>query len=306
MSPRPLSFPLALVLFASSLSVAQTATCTTWKTIQYPSGWGVPLDLFFGGINRWGTIVGPAAWIGGGPQGGPSLYGFVRYSGGSFRTYLPPNAASAIFTRRNNSGVTVGYYGDNGPPYNQHGIVISGSSSVTVNYPGAAWTILMGINNWGTIVGYHYDSTGSGRPDGFMLKNGKFTSIHFPNSVLTAPNAINDKAVVVGFYWDAQLVQHGFVFANGVYKTLDNPKNAPQFSPSGNYLSDINGSGVITGYYYVGLNIYSFIYSNGVFKDVLPSNGTDTAISGINGYGVVVGTTTLSSGISTMFTAHCQ
>jgi|KBSMisStaDraftv2_1062788.scaffolds.fasta_scaffold00208_38 hypothetical protein len=37
-------------------------------------------------------------------------------------------------------------------------------------------------------------------------------------------------------------------FSQLVYKTLDNPKNAPQFSPNGNLLSDINGSGVITGY----------------------------------------------------------
>jgi hypothetical protein len=304
MSLRSILVPITLLL-GVSLCPAQTATCTNWKLIQFPAPWILPLDSNFGGINRWGTIVGPAAWAGGQPGVNP-LYGFVRYSGGGFKTYLPPKAASAIFTRRNNAGVTVGYYGDTGAPYNQHGTVMSGSSLVTVNYPGALWTILMGINNWGTIVGYHYDSPWSGRPDGFMLKNGKFTPIHYPNSIVTAPSAINDKAVVVGFYWDAQLVQHGFVFANGVYKTLDNPKNAPQFSPNGNLLSDINGSGVITGYYYVGTTLYSFIYTNGVFKDVLPANASNTAISGINGYGVVVGTTTLNSGVSTLFTAHCQ
>jgi hypothetical protein len=51
--------------------------------------------------------------------------------------------------------------------------------------------------------------------------------IYYPNSILTVPNSINDKGAVVGFYWDKQTVQHGFILENGIYKTLDNPKNNP-------------------------------------------------------------------------------
>jgi hypothetical protein len=93
---------------------------------------------------------------------------------------------------------------------------------------------------------------------------------------------------------------------NGTYKTLDNPKNNPQFSPNGNVLTDINGSGAVVSYYYIGPTIYSFIYANGVFKDILPTNGSNTYVEAINGFGQVVGTTTLSSGSQPLFTAHCQ
>lgn len=293
----------AAFLFLSSIFVhSQTATCTNWKVFQLPSPWTLPGLIYQFGINRWGTIVGGAT------PDHSYAYGFVRYSDGGFTTFKAPKsspASSTFFTRRNNSGVTIGYYGDSS--FRLHGVVVSGSKSVTVDYPGAFYTILYGINNWGTIVGVHYDGQGGGGyPRGFKLKNGKFTSIYYPNSILTVPNSINDKADVVGLYWDKQMVQHGFILENGIYKTLDNPKNNPQFSPNGNVLTDINGSGAVVGYYYIGPTIYSFIYANGVFKDILPTNGSNTYVEGINGFGQVVGTTTLSSGSQPLFTAHCQ
>jgi hypothetical protein len=295
-------FAVSLLLFASILSHAQTATCTNWKFFQLPSPWTISGLIYTLGINRWGTIVGAAT-----PDHSYE-YGFIRYSGGGFKTFKAPTSSSAsstFFTRRNNSGVTIGYYGDSS--FRVHGVVVAGSNSVTVDYPGAFYTFLYGINNWGTVVGVHYDGEGGGGyPYGFKLKNGKFTSIYYPNSILTVPNSINDKGAVVGFYWDKQTVQHGFILENGIYKTLDNPKNNPQFSPNGNVLTDINGSGAVVGFYYIGETIYSFIYSNGVFKDILPKNGSNTYVEGINGFGEVIGITTLSSGGQPLFTAHCQ
>jgi len=65
--------------------------------------------------------------------------------------------------------------------------------------------------------------------------------------------------------------RHGFVLANGVYKTLDNLKGND--NQNGTSLIDINGSGVIVGWYYEKEGIgHSFIYVNGVFKEIATPN----------------------------------
>src|SRR6266566_10091594 len=105
-------FAMFLLLFASLLCHAQTATCTNWKffTNVVPSG-----------INRWGTVVG----YGSGQQSGAAIAGYVRYSNGATKEYVDPNAAQVtLFSRRNAAGVTVGSYRD----VNQysHGLLLSG------------------------------------------------------------------------------------------------------------------------------------------------------------------------------------
>lgn len=293
---------LQLLSMATALCQTQSATCTNWKFFQLPSPWIPPYLIYFGGIDRWGSQVGIAQWNGGGPQGGPVLYGFVRYGGGGFKTYLVPNSSFTFFTRRNKFGATVGYYGDSSST-RQHGLIYSNSGTVTIDYPGAFWTILSGINNWGTMVGYHYDGAGgAGYPDGFKLKNGKFTRIHYLNSLLTVPYAINLYGTIVGFYWDnPNFGQHGFVRENGVYKKLDYPNS----SASQMILSDINASGTVVGHYTIGTTNYAFLHANGTFKDIVPPNRSDTVVLGINAFGTVFGLTGLSSG-SSFFTAHCQ
>ncbi len=85
---------------------------------------------------------------------------------------------------------------------------------------------------------------------------------------------------------------HGFVLANGVYKTVNYPKAFRTV------LNDINASGVIVGSWDGG----GFLYVNGTFKHVKgPNNVQVWTVNGINGYGYVTG---ISSGGS--FTAHCQ
>lgn len=159
----------------------------------------------------------------------------------------------------------------------------------------------------GTIVGFNFTDGHTYGNFGFKLKNGKFTRISSPGSISTYVSSISDKGVIVGSYTDSQALTHGFVLENGVYTTVDNPKADLS---EGTGLTDINSSGVIVGTYYSpnsnGSAIsYSFIYINGVFKDIVPPNGNYTFVMGINGYGYVTGTTNLNSG-TTMFTAHCQ
>ncbi len=146
-------FSMFLLLFASVLCDAQTATCTNWKFFNLPSPW---LYSGPGGINRWGTVVGGAS-----KGTRPTQFGYIRYSNGSFTTYMAPNALDTVFSARNALGVTVGQYTDKSAAPHSHGLVVSGSNAVTVDYPGATDTGLYGVNYWGTIVGGYTKNSGS-------------------------------------------------------------------------------------------------------------------------------------------------
>jgi hypothetical protein len=269
-----------LVLSVSFFCHAQqTATCDHWTYFKSFSA---------SGINRWNTVVG---------TGTLSDVGFVRYSNGSVTTYKFPNATQTHFSKRNKFGVTVGDIDFN------HGLVVYGSSATTVDYPDAPQTILTGINKWYTMVGtYQYSDDKDLGPlwTGFkMWKNGSFTPIGGPPGAFnTNPTSISDTGIVVGWYVGSDAVpftpypKHGFVLANGVYKTLDYPNAFRTF------LNDINSAGVIVGSWEWG---GGFLYVNGKFKNVLGPNGETTAVNGINDYGYVTGTSSAGS-----FIAHCQ
>jgi hypothetical protein len=281
MSARPIFFSVVLV-FASILCAGQTkASCDHWTFFK---------NFSASGINQWNTVVGT------GTLGDGSIVGFVRYSNGGVTSYKFPNATQTHFSKRNKSGVTVGDVDFN------HGLVVYGSSATTVDYPGAPQTILTGINKWYSMVGtYQYNDDADFGPEwtGFkMWKNGSFTPIGGPSGAInTNPTNISDTGIVVGWYVGSDAVPftpypyHGFVLANGVYKTLDHP-NAFR-----TYLNDINSAGVIVGSSDGG----GFLFVNGNFKDVLGPNGETTAVTGINDDGYVTGTTSAGP-----FIAHCQ
>jgi hypothetical protein len=235
--------------------------------------------------------------VGNGNTDATANVGFIRYSNGAVKTYVAPNSVMTFLTRRNQLGVTVGYYRD--VNYDSHGLLLSGSGMATVDYPGAFETRIFGINYWGTIVGiYDDDPTFSQGYAGFkMWKNGSVTTISYPGAMQTNPAAISDTGVIVGWYvpgvFDTYAYPyHGFVLANGVYKTVNYSPNAFR-----TVLNDIN-AGVIVGSWDGG----GFLYVNGKFKDVKgPNNVQVYTVYGINGYGYVTG---ISSGGG--FTAHCQ
>jgi hypothetical protein len=276
----------AFLFFTSIFGYTQNATCDHWTFFKSFSA---------SGINRWNTVVGTGTLNG-------STVGFVRYSNGGVTTYKFPNATQTRFSKRNASGVTVGDVDFN------HGLIVSGSSATTIDYPGAPQTILTGINKWNTMVGtYQYNDDADFGPEwtGFkMWKNGSFTPIGGPSGALnTNPTSISDTGIVVGWYVSGSEAvpfapdpSHGFVLANGVYKTLDYP-NA--FLTS---LNDINSAGVIVGLW-IDTNggFGGFLFVNGKFKNVLGPNGERTAVNGINDYGYVTGTSSAGS-----FIAHCQ
>jgi hypothetical protein len=277
-----------LVLCGSAVSHAQI-TCSNWSLFRAPSPW---INFGAGGINQWGTVVGGVS-----QSLSTITHGLVRWSNGSFDFYRVPHSIQTSFFHRSKLGVNVGYYTDSA--YITHGLVVSGTDYATVDYPGETITELTSINKWGTIIGFH-QNPGSGT---FRLKNGVFKKISYPGSSATWAVSINDNGVIVGNYIDPlDSSSHGFILQNGTYTTLDNPKADLE---SGTQLKDINNSGAIVGWYYVGPIGHSFIYRNGMFADIDPPNGTYTLVTGINSLGDVTGNTNLPSGFS-MFTAHCQ
>ena len=272
-----------LIASLTTMSYSQTASCTNWTFFSLGSP---AVGTYPGGINRWNVVTGAVTYA-----STPQSKGFIRYSDGSAKTYMYPSSVWTVFSKRNAQGVTVGSYGDNSLNNYTHGFVLTSSGTATVNYPGALNTSLTGVNNGGTIVGNYLNP--AGKQDGFRLNNGTFTRIHYPNSGLTQAESISDAGVVVGYYENtlsngALGDPHGFVLARGVYKTLDNPKGTLHYA-HGTKLFDINASGTIVGSYHLNGNDYSFVYSNGAFKDIKVPNASSSAATGVNGYGYVVG-----------------
>ena len=281
------------VLVVGQRSEAQTTASCSFTTFRAPSGYSWPSPS---GTNDYGTIVGSVL----SPAINSVVYsrGLVRYSNGSMTTFNYPNAQDTWFSRRNDAGVTIGYY--DASHTNFHGIVLSGSKVVQVDYPTGQdkSTWLYGINKWDSIVGAYVTwISGNFTTGSFKLQSGKFNPIKYPKSNYTDALAINDNGVIVGRYSNTafgnpNLYYHGFIFQNGTYKTLDNPQGTKQY---GTELSDVNNAGVVVGNWVSedsqGLDVpHGFIYKNGVFEKITYPGALATSASGINNYGTVVGT----------------
>jgi hypothetical protein len=291
MSARPILFSVVLV-FASILCAGQTkATCDHWTFFK---------SFSTSGINRWNTVVGSAIESGG-TTGLPPVSGYIRWANGEVQKYKFPGATETRFYKRNAAGVTVGDVDFN------HGLIVTDSSATTIDYPGAPQTILTGINKWDSMVGtYQYNDDADFGPEwtGFkMWKNGSFTPIGGPSGAInTNPMSISDTGIVVGWYEGPDIEpftahpSHGFVLANGVYKTLSYPNAFRTF------LNDINSAGAIVGSWINSDgNGGGFLFVNGKIKDVLTPGGASTEVNGINDNGYVTGTSSAGS-----FIAHCQ
>jgi hypothetical protein len=75
------------------------------------------------GINDYGTISGSAS------KGSGQFVGATVYSSGGTTFYSAPNSYSTALSKRNDSGVLVGHYGDTTyPQHYAHGIVLHGST----------------------------------------------------------------------------------------------------------------------------------------------------------------------------------
>ena len=101
---------------------------------------------------------------------------------------------------------------------------------------------------------------------------------------------VNDVGQVVGFYTTSGITSgdHGFIYSNGTYVTLDDP-----FASAGTHAESINALGQVVGEYYTGgINggPHGFLYSGGGYTTLDDPLGMyGTIARGINNYGQIVG-----------------
>jgi hypothetical protein len=278
---RVFSTCTVICVFSALSLQAQRATCTNWNTwLLNPTNPSKP-SPFTAGVNDNRTVVGFAQFSVKPPKGS----GFVHYFSGKITYWMPANAQSSYFTGRNNVGNTVGDYVDTLGI--NHAAYLHGSTITLIVHPKAAHhsTQVTDINNLNTILGYYQDSNGVNHT--FKRRsNGTFLSVPtFPGgqSCCSFAAGFNDNGVVVGTYRlnDPIGVNHGFIYRNGSFATVDYRNN----KRAGTELVGIDNNGVIVG------NVWSksFLYKHGVFKDIFGPHGELVSVSGISANGVITG-----------------
>jgi len=209
---------------------AQTQASCTFSIFQLND-----LQTTVFGINDFKTVVGEADFTSKPEKGfirysgsGVSYYSApnsaaTRFTGGNdsgVSYYSAPNSAATRFTGGNDSGVSIGVYSSQSASTIAKGFMLSGSSFTSIVHPNAVWgTTLTGINKYNSIVGWYLDANEN--PHGFKrYSNGSFRILQFNSGTIdTIPNGINDYGTIVGWY----NTQHGFIFHNNAWATLDYP-----------------------------------------------------------------------------------
>ena len=194
----------------------------------------------------------------------------------------------------NNSGEIAGFYSpERSTP--RYGFIDNGGTYSQINVPPGTSTTA-NINDNGVVVGGSYLHTISGVTPvytGFIDDNGTITYLNAPGTLnsngYTVANGINDSGEVVGAYETtySSSQQHGFLYQNGTYTTIDDP-NA---GSGGTFATGINNSGIIVGSYYDSSGLsHGFLDNNGTFTTVDdPLGAKGTQINGINNAGQIVG-----------------
>lgn len=223
----------------------------------------------------------------------------------SFVTIAPPGSGESYASGINAHGVIAGGYCIKGCTYpqSQHGFTWDNGTFTTIDYPGAMSTAVYGINDLGEVVGGFCttNTVCSGSvltptQHAFLDDHGAFTELDYPGAVAgTQANAINNAGQIVGTY-DTTTGPHSFLYQNGVYATIDDPKATWTSATA------INNHGVVAGAYQEYQNgqlyVHGFLYQNGTFTTVdHPGTGVSN-LTGNNDHGTVVGTWSSPKGLA--------
>lgn len=293
---RRVALLTAVLSIAFTAAQAQQATCTNWKTFALnPSNLSNPSEQS-NGVNDNHTVVGTAFYT----FNKPNFKGFVHLSNGTITYWKPANANRSWLSDRNILGNTVGGYVDTSGI--QHAAYLHGGTTTLIANPNATHhsTAVVGINNLNTLLGTYSDANGQ-----HIFKrrsDGSFLAVpNFPGATQTNPTAFNDNGVVVGNYTnpgDCCGTSHGFIYRNGSFA----PLNYRKMVNSNTELMGISNNSVIVGDHFGN----AFLYTNGVFKDIVGPQGQQVTVRNISAGGIITGDTSVGGKGPYGFTATCQ
>lgn len=177
----------------------------------------------------------------------------------------------------NDDGVVVG-------TERNHGAVRTRGTWSTFDAPNCSgFTVGRGINNGAEIVG-SCDASGGSALFGFWRSadGSEFMAVEVPGAAATTPRAINGQSTIVGEYTLAGQT-HGFYF-DGSYVTIDFP------GALRTYLTGIDNSGNIVGYYYgADSHAHGLIWEGSTFRTIDVPEAIDTYVLGSSADGVLAG-----------------
>lgn len=240
-----------------------------------------------------------------------------------FTAFTIPGATNTYVTCINDSGDVGGYYEDG---TGTHGFLfkLNQSDTVIFNYPGAAQTFVYGVNNADKVIGaYNYtgvntdnegftcdvfgtytdittswisgmditigrDINDAGCMVGdykqstthvcFSMCGGNNVSFHY-NYNPTYINSLNNTGKRAGFWIDGSY-RHGLIYDYGNWTEIDYP------GATRTMFTSVNDSNIAVGVFNL---TRSFLYRNGVFKEIKKADATDFQIRDINNEGMVCG-----------------
>ncbi len=154
---------------------------------------------------------------------------------------------------------------------------------------------LGGVDTAGLAVGTYSDMDQDSL--GYTAINGVSQDFNPPGSSNTESVGITDTGEIFGTYIDDYNRQHGFIYTNGTFTTID-----AVLETDGTLIDGVNDAGVIWGTYVtdlIGLQPYtieSYIDNNGTFTNVNVPGATATYISSVTTSGEIAGTYTDANG----------
>ena len=239
------------------------------------------------GINNLNEAVGATV-------GGDEVEAVFYQNGVSSRIEIPGSIQSEAFGIENNARI-VGAYTDK--DLVTHGYIYFHGNVTNIDYPGSTFTQAWGINDPQRVVGNFRD------PDthlqhGFLYHNGKFTQLDVPGAVSTWPRKINNPGAIVGYFTSGSgpdFHSHGFLYdKRGTFTRID----VPFAGATDTFLSGINSSGIMVGYYVDAGGTHGFVDIAGRFlsldaPETPPGIGTFALSINDNGATTAYGLSTL-------------
>ena len=266
---------LAGMGLAATAASSASATPYTVTSIAVPGA----SETLASGINDAGQVSG-------GYVDASGTHGFVD-TNGVFTTINAPGAISTSVFGINATGQVTGSYRDAAGI--THGFVDTNGSFMTFDVPGAGGTFGQGINDAGQVAGFYAGPSSIGS---FVESNGVVTLLAVPGAASTTAFGINNAGQVSGSYSsNPTSPSHGFVYANGVFTTIDIPTSmvVQGLYPTVTDVSGINNAGELVGDYNDLNGGHIFIDNNGAFN-VVDAPGLSTALPrAINDAGQIAG-----------------